>query len=154
MRVGIQVLRALLAGAVVSLGVSACGKPMPPNSSGPGALPDPHFEVLQAGRMLHYLIDKKEVGGNTLKADVSLYQSGRVAITGDLTSAGANPTAVIKLRLTNREQETLWQTEITPMFCEGNSCSRETRHQVWNYEIGPRLAARVANVWMTLDIIE
>lgn len=154
MRSGNHVLRALLAGAVVSLGASGCGKAMPPVSGDPGAVPSPPFEVLQAGRMLHYLIDSQVSGGNTLKADVALYQSGRVAITGDMTSAGPNATAVIKVRVTNTAQETLWQTEINTMFCEGQSCGREMRRQIWNYEIGPRLAARVSNVWMTLEIIE
>lgn len=145
----------ILAGAAVLLGVSSCGNPMPAVDAGNGVVTAPVFGLLQGGgRMLHYIIDTKEKNGNTLKAEVSLYQTGRLTITGDMSNAGSNPTALIKVRLTNREQESLWQTEISTLFCEAETCSAGTRQQIWNYELGPSRAARVANVWLTLDVLE
>ncbi len=145
---------ALLASGTMILCVSSCGKPASPPAASPDDPAAPGYTLQQAGRALHYIIDSKEKGGNTLKADVWVYQSGRVSVTADMTSAGGNPTALIKVRLSNLAGETLWQTDITSRFCEGETCGPEPRREIWNYEVGPSLAAKASNLWLTLDILE
>lgn len=155
MRLNSHALITALAGVTLIFGVSSCGGSTPSSTEGTDVSAASTYGLLQAGeRALHYLIDSREKDGNSLKADVWLYQSGRVVVTADMANAGSNPKAQINLRLTNREQETLWQTEIRAPFCEEAVCDRKTRQQVWTFEIGPRRAARVANVWMPLAIVD
>ena len=147
MRSTSRALTATLSGLALLVGITSCGKPamLGTSSAAPG------FGLLQA-RALHYIIDKRTEGGQTLTSDITVYDDGRIVVTADMTGAIVGPRAWISIRLSNLAGRTTWNNVVTMPFCVARLCPT-TRKASWTFRTTPRIATQASNLWIKLDIL-
>lgn len=153
MRLTRTALTAVLGGFAALTIAAGCGQS--PQTAGAARGPEavaigPSFGLLQV-RALHYIIDKREQGGRSLLADVTVYNDGRIVVTSTLDGAGTNPRGWISVRLSDLAGRTIWSNEWTTRFCAEPPCA-SARKANWTFKTSPSVTTRAANLWLKLDI--